>query len=403
MVRGRLVRILLILAALALALHVGAGLWSLSAQFADITVMFFMAWLLSFVLTPLVQFLSRHLRVARVIAAAAVYLVLFVAIITGLIILVPLLVTQMLDVARALPAYAERVPGLLAEIQADLDRRNVDVNLAAIVWTQDLTTSLTGVGTRVAQNAAGILAGAFGGVFATILIMILSFYMVVDGDAIERTFRNFIPDEQRADVDFFFESVNRSFGGFLRGTTIQAVIYGVGTAAVMLAGGLEYVLLSSVFAGIIMIIPIFGPFLAIIPPVLIAVTSTTPQTVLLIVGGLLILQQVTFNIIAPKVMSDSLGMHPILVFAALLVGARIGGITGAIFGLPIAAVLWALVRHILDRSRFGRLAAERQSRAALIAEHAARIDPGTSVVRRRLRWIIVGFRRVARRSEIPES
>jgi predicted PurR-regulated permease PerM len=366
--RNRWLRGLIVLLVLIAALHLGGLLWELGQRFFDIIVMFFLAWLLAFVLSPLTQTIERWLGVPRALAAAAVYLVLFVGLLTGLVLLLPALVVQLVEIGRLLPSYAERVPTVLTEIQADLNARSVDVDITALYRPQDLSASLVGVGSTAVQNTVTILTGVLNVAFTIVLVLVLSFYMVVDGDLIETALLSFVPDSRRREVDFFLDSVNRSFGGFLRGTLIQAVVYALGTALVMLVGGLDFVLVASLFAGVVMIIPIFGPFLAIVPPVAIALISAPVQTVLIVVGGLLLLQQLTFNVLAPKVMSDSLGMHPLMIFAALLVGGRVAGFAGAIFGVPVAAVLWAMFRQAVGQTNFGRLAKERHD----AAEHERR-------------------------------
>jgi len=363
MERNRWLRALLVLLTFIAALHLAGLLWDVGQRFGDIIVMFFLAWLLAFVLSPITQALERTANLPRVLAAAAVYMVLFVVLLGGLFLILPALVTQLVALGKVLPAYAEQVPRTLGEIQADLNARRVDVDITSLYRSQDLSSYLAGLGSTAVANAVVILTGVFGAVFAVVLVLALSFYIVVDGDLIELSLLYLVPDEYRSKVDFFIDSVNRSFGGFLRGTLIQAVVYGLGTALVMFIAGIDFVLVASLFAGVVMIIPIFGPFLAIIPPVLIALISAPVQTVLLVVGGLLILQQLTFNVLAPKLMSESLGMHPLLVFAALLIGGRVAGITGAIFGVPIAAVIWAMLRQAIDSSRFGQLALERYTAA----------------------------------------
>ena len=385
MLRDRLLRALVVLLVVIAALHLGGLLWDLGQRFGDIIVMFFLAWLLAFVLTPLTQLIERTTGLSRLVAASGVYFVLFVVLLGGLLLLVPALATQLVALGKLLPSIAERVPTFIGSLQTDLNARHVDVDLTSLYRSQDLSNSLSALGATGVQNALGILTGLFNVVFAVVLVLALSFYMVVDGDIIEASLLYFVPDERRGEVDFFIDSVNRTFGGFLRGTVIQAVVYGLGTAFVMLVGGLDFVLVASLFAGVIMIIPIFGPFLAIIPPVAIALLSSPVERVLLVVGGLLILQQLTFNVLAPKLMSESLGMHPLLVFAALLVGGRVAGIAGAIFGVPVVGVLWAMFRQWIDRSRIGQMAFERYvaSEAARQAQERHH-DGGPSRLRRRV-------------------
>lgn len=390
MERNRWLRALIVLLVAIAGLHLAGLLWDLVQRFGDIIVMFFLAWLLAFVLTPVTQYIERRTGASRPLAASGVYLVIFVGLLGGILLIVPNLVDQLVTLGKVLPDYAEQVPIVLNEIQADLNARRVGVDITTLYRPQDLSSSLAALGSGAMQNAVTILTSVFNVGFAVVLVLVLSFYMVVDGDRVQQSLLNFIPDENRAEVDFFIDSVNRTFGGFLRGTLIQAVVYGGGTALVMLLAGVDFVLVASLFAGVVMIIPIFGPFLATVPPVLITLVSAPVQTVLFVVFGLLILQQITFNVIAPKVMSDSVGMHPLLVFAAILVGARVAGLAGAIFGVPVAAVIWAMAREAIDRTRYGRLAIERNvaaeelRRRALAERASSRSGRAEGWVRRRL-------------------
>lgn len=395
MERNRWFRALIVLLTIIAGFNLAGLLWDVGQRFGDIIVMFFLAWLLAFVLTPLTQWIERRTGLPRVLAAAGVYVVLFVVLLGGLFLIVPALVSQLIALGKVLPAYAEQVPRALGQIQADLNERNVDVDITGLYRSQDLSAYLAGLGATAVQNALGIVTGLFSVVFAVVLVLALSFYVVVDGDLIELSLLYLVPDEYRSKVDFFIDSVNRSFGGFLRGTLIQAVVYGLGTALVMLLARMDFVLVASLFAGVVMIIPIFGPFLAIIPPVTIALISAPVETVLLVVGGLLVLQQVTFNILAPKLMSESLGMHPLLVFAALLIGGRVAGLTGAIFGVPVAAVLWAMLRQVIESSRYGQLAHERYSAAEEArARASSAAEPVPSAGQRLRRTVVVFFERV---------
>src|SRR5205085_3362735 len=108
--RDRWIRALVVLAVLIGALHLGGLLWDISQRFFDIIVMFFLAWLLAFVLSPLTQTIERMLRLPRALAAAGVYLVLFVSLVSALLLIVPALVSQLLSLGRVLPAVAEKVP-----------------------------------------------------------------------------------------------------------------------------------------------------------------------------------------------------------------------------------------------------------------------------------------------------
>jgi predicted PurR-regulated permease PerM len=182
-----------------------------------------------------------------------------------------------------------------------------------------------------------------------------------------------VPVRLQDDLVYFMESVRRAFGGFLRGQLVLSGVYAIGTAAVMMAAGLDFALLASVFAALAMLIPFIGPILAVAPPALIALLIY-PERVWWIVLVLIALQVAVLNVISPRVMSKTVGMHPLLVVAAVLVGAKLAGIWGALFGVPIAGVAVAMLS-------FYRLTVEeRRDRAASVAAADGRPPPPVAEV-----------------------
>jgi len=125
---------------------------------------------------------------------------------------------------------------------------------------------------------------------------------------------------------------------------IQVVL----TIVVGLAFGLPYLFLTTLVVGLAMFIPFFGPPLALIPPLLVAV-AFRPEVAIPVVVILFVVQTVLVNVVQPRLMRESAGLHPILVLLALLVGAQIAGLWGALFGIPFVAVLNLLVRYLVNR------------------------------------------------------
>jgi len=145
----------------------------------------------------------------------------------------------------------------------------------------------------------------------------------------------------------------------MRGQLFQAFLGGLGTGIVMSALGVDYALLASVIAGLVLLIPFLGPVLAVVVPVMIALV-TRPDVAFLLLLTLIALQQVIFNVLGPRILSNQIGLHPLLVFFAVLTGARVAGIWGAIFGVPIVAVAITMIS-------FYR--ASHEERAARLLEH----------------------------------
>jgi predicted PurR-regulated permease PerM len=241
---------------------------------------------------------------------------------------------------------------MVALLQEELSARGINVQLAQWYEAQDIPKEIQKMATVAIQNTLTLLTSVASALFATLVVFMLSFYIALDGDSLSRQVVRLVPQAYRNEVHYLFESIDRSFGGFLRGQVIQAVIYSFGTALIMLVAGLNYVVLVMTFAGILMIIPFFGPFLALAPPLLIAVFQGSASQVIGVLIALLVLQQIVLNILAPKLMSHALGMHPLLVFMAILVGGKMAGLAGAIFGVPVVGVINAMAIYFIRRWSF---------------------------------------------------
>jgi predicted PurR-regulated permease PerM len=194
----------------------------------------------------------------------------------------------------------------------------------------------------IVNNALALATGVASVLFNLIILLMFSFYIFLDGGKFADAAIRALPAERRDEANYLIYSIHRAFGGYIRGQLIQAVVYGVGTALVMLAANLSYTAVASVFAFVVMMIPFIGPILGLIPPVAISLL-VHPESTWWVFLALLALQQVVLNVMAPRVLGQSVGVHPLVVLLALLVGARLAGIWGAIFAVPIAATVVAMI------------------------------------------------------------
>lgn len=350
MLQNPWVRSLVILLTILAGAAVAALVWAVGSFFADIIIVFFTAWLLSFILGPTVEWLTRR-RLPRWLAVILAYLgvVLFLALV-GLL-FIPVLIQQATVFSIAVPTYAEPVNQFVQNAQAWLDQQGIPVSIEAIVDPGEISVQAQGLITAAAANALNFFQGAAGLLFNVVLILILSVYMLLDGRRLTENVVGLLPLGWRVDARHFLDSVDTTFGGFIRGLFVQGLLYGVGTAVIMLIAGLDFVAPVSTFAGMSMVVPVIGPFIALVPPVLIALFTGEIWRILVTVLGLLVIQQIVVNIIGPKVVGDALGLHPMVVLAALLIGIRVAGLYGALVAIPIAAVIFAMGISVYRRQR----------------------------------------------------
>jgi predicted PurR-regulated permease PerM len=279
-------------------------------------------------------------RFPRGAAVVIVYLIIVIAIILAIALLVPPAIVQLSELARHLPDYMKEVPKASGWVQNEIAGLGIRLNLEQAI--QSALGSLQTYAADAIKNALAILSSLLNFFANLFLVLIISFIFALDGPNIRNlVVRNLIPKQYHDEFRFFAESVDRTFGGFIRGQIIQAFIVGIGTAIAMTALELNFVLIASLFAGLFMLIPLVGTFLALIPPFLVCLIQM-PELAIWLLLALLIYQLIIVNILMPRVMSEAVGLHPLLVFAALLVSIKVAGFWGAFFGIPVAGVLWAM-------------------------------------------------------------
>jgi predicted PurR-regulated permease PerM len=373
---------ILVLATVALFFIVLGQLASFLSFFADILLTFFLAWLLAFIISPIVtRIIAAIPKLPRVLATVIVYTGVVAALVVIIVVVAGALTTSIAEFLESIPQIQQDLPSIVAPWQAWLD----SVGLGQI----DLVTQLTSVLDNLDEVAAVLvtplqqIAVASLSVVGTMLIVFfLSIYMVIDRDPIMAFLFRLVPPSYAEEARLLQTSVSRSFGGFLRGQALMGTVYFLIALVTSVVMGLPLVALSSVSAGLLMAIPFFGPFVAWAPPVIVALLfqpdALLPTTALMAAGWFVVM-----NIMQPRIMQGAVGIHPIVVLGSVLIGSRLAGIPGAIFGIPIAAVASAFFFHFLhrssgDRSVAGRAAkrvSEREGRPVRVPREPA---PGTA-------------------------
>lgn len=369
MERSRLVDLLLVLLISIAALFLGRMLSELLSAYADILLLFVLGWLIAFILKPIISTLSERpifvspvsarsrnpggesehratFHLSRLTAVIIVYLLLVLVIVAAFASLVPSALVQLSELANNLPEFTAQAPQLGDNLQTQLARLGLKFNIEQVVATG--LRSLETYAATLIQNSIGVLTGILGFVANAFFVLILSFYFAIDEPRLRKGILDIIPARYQDEAHFFAASVDRTFGGFMRGQLIQAVLQGIGTAIVMSVLGLDFVLVASLFAGLFMLIPLVGPFITLLPPLLVALIEM-PSTMIWVFIALFIFQFVVVNVLMPRVLSQAVGLHPLLVFASLLISVKVAGFWGAFFGIPVAGVLWAMLTFFYEQ------------------------------------------------------
>ncbi|GAB4111584.1 MAG: AI-2E family transporter [Roseiflexaceae bacterium] len=334
--------------------------------FANPLLLFGLSWLVSLILQPPVRRLTglsipipkalqpaaRHATEWHMPASLAVPLVYLIAftILTFLIFaLVPAIGPQIIRLGETTPTLVAALASTIQNFEERLRGFGFRGDLSAVVQPEAIAQQVGAIGTTLVQQSLGIASSIATLLFSAFLILILSFYMTIDGARIGARLIELMPTQMRDEARLLLDMVDRVFGGFLRAQILQSLIYGAITAVVMATLGIGDIALASVLASILIVIPLVGAIIALIPPIVFALATAPDQTILLVVL-LFVAQQILFNLIMPRLLGESVGLHPLLVFAAMLIGGTVAGGWGLLFGIPIAGVAASILQFIYQRT-----------------------------------------------------
>ncbi len=340
--RNTLIALLIVIA----VIWIGQFLWNLAGRFSSLVLIFFLAWLVSFALTPLV----RRLQVARVATGPAtgiVYLGMFGIAALGSIFVLPGMVGDLVGLGGNATAYGDDVQN----IANDLRRALVNLGLRA----ETMDDALNDIGANFADASGTIIAaviGALSGLANAILIaamtLIVSFYMVLNWDSALRRFTTSLPGNWGPAVASAPALAESTFSAYLRGQVLGGFIFGVIVAITMFAAGLDYVLAISVLAGLAMTIPFVGLVIGLLLPIG-ATLLQDPSLGLWVAIPLVASQQILDNVVMPRLMASAMGVHPVVVIASILIGSTAAGFWGAVFGVPFGALVYFAATAVYKR------------------------------------------------------
>lgn len=373
---GRWIHAILVLGTACLALLL-VGLVSGYVQFfSDVLFQVFIAWVFAFILSPVVSAILRRIpALPRIAVVVFVYGILFVVLSAIVLFFAATAASNVSTFIKELPRLLEDLPATLAPWQEQLDR----VGLGAISLVDLANRAADGFNQfirqeQVARGLADFAVASVNVVGNLLLVVFLSLFIVIDKERIVAFLNRLVPPRYAEEAKLFETSVAASFGGFLRGQVIQGLVYGAFAAAGSIALGIPYWPATTALVVIFQIIPFFGPFFSWAPPVIVAIltssdASATPNATLWIIAVMAVGWFITMNIVQPRVMATSVGIHPVVVLVSVLLGLKIYGVVGAIFAIPVAAVIAAFFFHFLSRSATG--SRDVASRAARRVEERA--------------------------------
>lgn len=330
--RTRTVLILVVIATLAYVVY----------QVPDVLAMTVGGIALALILSFPVRLLSRFMP--RGLAILLSFLLVVGLVVLAVLFVVPLVVEQLASLISAVPEIANTLGQYLQDALNSLQNEGFlpgDLQQIVSGFRDDLTSAAQSVAGNVLSGAFGFIFSTFGFAVTLFGVVFVGAYLLVDVRRIKAAFLRSAPHAYRHDAKTLWEAFGYSLSKYLGGLALVLAIQGVISAVGLFLLGVPYALVLGALVSVLAIIPYLGAWISGIVAVVVALT-VSPTTALLTALLFLGIQQLEGNFLTPKIQGDTLHVHPILVFLAVIIGGGLGGIPGVVVAVPTLAVLRVL-------------------------------------------------------------
>jgi predicted PurR-regulated permease PerM len=314
-----------------------AALWAAR----EALMLVYVSALIAMGFSPLVRLIEQsnqnvRRRVPRWLAILVIYLTIVGALVVLGLMVIPPLVAQAEALWTRLPSEFNKFQGFLIKYKL-MTRR---VTLEEAVQNAPAGTGGNAVGTVLVA-----ISSLIGGVFGLITILILSFYLLIEAHTMFEYFVRFAPPGRRGDITIAAREMVSKVSAWLRAQFVLAAVMGTFATIGLWLMDVPYFYVIALVAAIGETIPIVGPVIGGITAVAVAIT-VSPKLALMVGVYFLVLHQLEANVLVPKIMERRVGVSPVAVMVALLIGGALWGVIGAILAIPTAALLSVLVEEL---------------------------------------------------------
>ncbi len=326
-------------------LVVGLAVLWLLILVREVLLILYVAGLLAIGFSPIVRWLERRRisakhrkrRLPRWAAILALYIGLLLAVAGALSIMLPPLISQTQDLWTKLPEFADRWQAVLRGWK-----------LPSTQWSWSaIVKNLPTPGVAM-SGILSALQGIVGVVGAIVTVFVLPYYLLIEGDSLQKGFLKLFAKERRPQVARITDAVTVKVGAWLGGQLLLALVIGSTAAFGLWVMGVPYFWVLGLLAAVGEMIPVVGPILAAIPAILVGFTVSV-QTGFFVGGYFAIQQFIENNFLVPRIMERQVGLSAVAVIVALLIGTELLGVVGALLAVPSAAIAQVLFQELVER------------------------------------------------------
>jgi sporulation integral membrane protein YtvI len=303
---------------------------------------FLVAFVLAYLLNPVVEGLV-HRGIGRKLSIALVVVGILLIIGMTLFFILPKLYTELAKLAVVLPGTMQALEQYIRDFRSNFLTTGLPNQVVSVI-DGHLAQGEAYLTNRL-EDFLDRLPEILTSTSLLILSPVIAIYLLADWKRLQAGFLRIVPQRWRVNWQRVIQDISHIVRCFIRGNLIVAVIVGVLCGVGVKLVGMDYALLIGVLCGVFDLIPYFGPLIGAIPSILLGLIES-PLMALKVALVILVVQQLEGNVISPKLMGDSVGLHPLWIVFALLAGGELAGFWGMLLSVPFAAVLRVILRHI---------------------------------------------------------
>ncbi|WP_062283671.1 AI-2E family transporter [Neomoorella mulderi] len=328
----------------------GAGLFLAAALFflylvREILTPFLLAAFLAYLLKPaMVKLEKKGLR--RPLAILLLYLLILALSLPLFFFILPQLIRELNEFLTQLPAFTSEVEGLVQGFYQRYHQVAIPTGLRRLL--DESITNISAAFQQGARQALQALLDLLAGAASFLLAPILAYYLLRDSEQIGRAASHLLPIQVKEDALGLWLEIDRVLTSFIRGHLLVSLIVGFLTGMGLALVGSRYAVILGVVVGLADLIPYFGPVIGAVP-VLALTLLESKKTALYALAVMVIVQQIESSLLAPRILSESVGLHPLVIIFALLAGGELWGVTGLLLAVPLTAIGCIVVKFIWAR------------------------------------------------------
>ena len=310
-------------------------------QLRHIIFIIFISVIVALIANPAVDRMQKR-NIPRVVGASAFCLTALLVIGLLVYIVAPPLAKEVSQLTSQFPTYLEQV---------DFNDSIIQDQSLGYMSSEPFQNILIEAGKFLkdaTSNFVSVMLGLLGGILSAVLILVISFYFIVEEKGIEKFVENVIPYNLRPRALKIIKKTESQLGKWFVGQLVLGLIVGLLSFIGLSILGVPYALVLGIIAGTMELIPYIGPTLASIPAILIAFTVSPLLAILTLILYFLI-QQFENYLIVPKVMERSVGLHPVIIIIAMLVGGQLAGILGVILAIPVTTIISIIFKDVYGK------------------------------------------------------